>query len=217
MEKTCIKCGKIFKRVGRRSTTQWEKRLYCSKRCSATKRNVSDDIVIIKMYEDGITCVKIAKKFSTSDSNIRRILHKNNIKVKRRIQKGGLSITKDGYIRFNNTNSNGVNAGRRLHDIVAEMTIGRPLMKKEVVHHKDRDRLNNNPSNLKVMTRGEHSTLHSISSGRKIISSSDADEILYKNKFTKTSYSILAKEYNVSKSLISNIVKGRAHKYAKSM
>lgn len=46
------------------------------------------------------------------------------------------------------------------HRIVAESIIGRPLTSDEVVHHIDRNRQNNHPSNLRVMTQSEHMALH---------------------------------------------------------
>lgn len=42
------------------------------------------------------------------------------------------------------------------HRIVAEEMIGRPLLPDEVVHHRDANRANNDPSNLVVMKRSEH-------------------------------------------------------------
>jgi hypothetical protein len=49
---------------------------------------------------------------------------------------------------------------KRTHQIVAESIIGRPLQNNEVVHHIDSNKLNNDPSNLVVMTRSEHNGLH---------------------------------------------------------
>ncbi|GAA5449232.1 HNH endonuclease [Deinococcus depolymerans] len=40
---------------------------------------------------------------------------------------------------------------RRLHRVVAETLLGRPLLASEVVHHRDGDRTNNAPSNLIVL------------------------------------------------------------------
>jgi hypothetical protein len=48
------------------------------------------------------------------------------------------------------------------HRLVAEQTIGRPLAPGEVVHHIDRNPLNNAPDNLQVMTHSEHSSLHAV-------------------------------------------------------
>jgi hypothetical protein len=50
--------------------------------------------------------------------------------------------------------------GRHEHRIVAERLLGRPLAKGEIVHHKDGNKHNNDPSNLEVMTQSEHMKLH---------------------------------------------------------
>lgn len=48
-----------------------------------------------------------------------------------------------------------------LHDVIIENLIGRVLDRdNEVVHHIDRNRFNNNPSNLRLMTKSEHSREH---------------------------------------------------------
>lgn len=47
-----------------------------------------------------------------------------------------------------------------LHRVVMEQILGRPLRPDEVVHHKDHDRHNNDPSNLEVLTHQEHSAHH---------------------------------------------------------
>lgn len=52
--------------------------------------------------------------------------------------------------------------GRHEHRKVAEQMLGRRLTKAEVVHHKDNNKRNNNPDNLQVMTRSEHSRLHAL-------------------------------------------------------
>lgn len=46
------------------------------------------------------------------------------------------------------------------HRVVAEAQIGRKLLPGEIVHHVNHDTLDNRPENLKVMTLGEHSSLH---------------------------------------------------------
>lgn len=49
---------------------------------------------------------------------------------------------------------------RHTHRVVMEQTLGRPLAKGEIVHHKDGNKLNNDPSNLEVMTQSEHVREH---------------------------------------------------------
>jgi hypothetical protein len=51
-------------------------------------------------------------------------------------------------------------AGRHEHKWVAEVKLGRPLQKGEIVHHIDGNSWNNDPSNLEVMTQSEHCKAH---------------------------------------------------------
>ena len=46
------------------------------------------------------------------------------------------------------------------HRLIAEGVLGRFLDSKEVVHHIDGDKRNNDPSNLEVLTRGDHVKRH---------------------------------------------------------
>jgi len=48
----------------------------------------------------------------------------------------------------------------RIHRLVMENKICRYLNNGEQVHHKDADKLNNDPYNLELMTASEHSALH---------------------------------------------------------
>lgn len=48
------------------------------------------------------------------------------------------------------------------HRLVAEEKLGRPLLKSEIVHHIDGNKLNNHPANLMVMTQGDHMRWHKI-------------------------------------------------------
>lgn len=51
--------------------------------------------------------------------------------------------------------------GRHTHRIVAEQILGRPLKPSEVVHHIDRNKRNNDPSNLMIFeSQAEHAKWH---------------------------------------------------------
>lgn len=72
---------------------------------------------------------------------------------------GGV-INDKGYIRINQYLGNGKRVMPMQHDLIMEKHLGRKLENNEVVHHVDRDRSNNDISNLQLMTRSEHSKLH---------------------------------------------------------
>lgn len=50
--------------------------------------------------------------------------------------------------------------GVHQHRLVAEKILGRPLHKKEIVHHKDHNKQNNDPSNLEITTQSDHIKIH---------------------------------------------------------
>jgi hypothetical protein len=68
-------------------------------------------------------------------------------------QKRKTYLSGKGYARYKDSN-------RYVHRQVAKKKLGRPLRSREVVHHRDGDKLNNRPDNLQVMTRRDHNRLH---------------------------------------------------------
>jgi hypothetical protein len=60
---------------------------------------------------------------------------------------------KKGYPRWKDS-------GRLVHRDVASNMLGGPIGKGRVVHHKDGNKSNFRKSNLTVMSRKEHSSLH---------------------------------------------------------
>lgn len=68
----------------------------------------------------------------------------------------GFSLKPSGYYEV----TFGDNKSRSVHRLIAEEKIGRRLKPNEFVHHVDGDKTNNDPSNLEVMTRAEHTSIH---------------------------------------------------------
>jgi len=59
--------------------------------------------------------------------------------------------SRDNYIKLK---------GRHMHRVVIEQVLGRKLLPNEIVHHRDGNKWNNDPSNLLVITQSEHLRLH---------------------------------------------------------
>ncbi len=53
------------------------------------------------------------------------------------------------------------------HRLVMERKLGRPLLRSEIVHHKDENGLNNTPENLELTTQSEHVRHHLTTGPRK--------------------------------------------------
>jgi hypothetical protein len=77
--------------------------------------------------------------------------------------KGGMRVASNGYILIR------VDVGHHLrmrngyayeHQMVAEQMLGRRLASAEIVHHKDGDKANNDPSNLEVHASQAHHFMH---------------------------------------------------------
>ena len=89
---------------------------------------------------------------------------RQNIGSKNANWRNGLTLS-GGYLMFTASSANGEHAGKHLHSVIAEWKVKRPIRKNEAVHHIDGDKLNNNPENLRVMTKSDHARLHALESG----------------------------------------------------
>lgn len=80
---------------------------------------------------------------------------------------GGRKLSTDGYwlVYVPNHPSADRNGYVREHRHVMEQHLSRLLTAKEVVHHLDEDKLNNEIKNLEVLTNSEHARLHGIERG----------------------------------------------------
>lgn len=85
--------------------------------------------------------------------------HKGKIGEEAPNYKGGYILSSgSGNIKYREIR---INKKKKLeHRYLMENIIGRKLSQNEVVHHVDRDGLNNNIKNLRLMTLSEHTKYH---------------------------------------------------------
>lgn len=126
------------------------------------------DAEIAARYIAGETIAELALAFDVSRPTIAKSLDRGSVSRRPAKQrpgrcagaanpswKGGRRQRPDGYWMVWTPD------GERLeHRVVAERTLGRPLVADEIVHHIDGDRGNNDPANLKVMSQSEHAAHH---------------------------------------------------------
>ena len=118
---------------------------------------------ILRSHSDAIRLA--AKKGRLSSGRGRQRLispeWRNNIRLARLAyaekNARGFSIKSNGYVEY----TRGPNKGRSFHVVAIENLIGRKIHPDEVVHHKDHDKQNNDLSNLELMSRSSHTSLHS--------------------------------------------------------
>lgn len=82
--------------------------------------------------------------------------HRRKLSESRKGKGRGYSLKACGYIQI----TIGPNKHRGQHAVIMEGIIGRKLENGECVHHRDRDKSNNKPENLQLMTRASHTALH---------------------------------------------------------
>lgn len=115
-----------------------------------------------KWYEvDRLTVDQIGKLLGVSGKVVNKACKRFGFQMRRRGPKsgaehtgwkGGRRVDKSGYILiYAPDHPEASSTGTvREHRLVAEQMLGRPLLPQEVVHHRDDDPANNDPSNLQV-------------------------------------------------------------------
>lgn len=147
----CELCGKPFYRI------QVRGHAYCSQSCYWKAKSQKVECI----------CLICGKAFKRSPS----IVQKGNVKYcSKKCQ--GIDITGENHPKYQGgTTADGYHIVRfqgkaqRMHRLIIEAHVGRKLRKNEIVHHIDRNRSNNDISNLMVMTRSDHAALHAREDG----------------------------------------------------
>ena len=156
--KCCLICQKEFiRKPGTLSEKQWRLRRYCSLLCAGVAK---------KLRRVSKVCVWCGKEFFVPKHLNYRKFCSVDCKIARDSQtgskhkdwKGGRTIDEKGYVRLRNRSQ--LSLYEYEHRKVLEEVLGRKLGKKEVVHHVDGNRLNNDIDNLRIMDRAEHTRFH---------------------------------------------------------
>ena len=121
----------------------------------------------VKCFHDGYERKERSKESRKKSSEAIKSSEKFQATIKRGLEKpNALEISIRGGYRWI-FNSEGKKVAE--HKYLIELIIGRKLTKNEVVHHKDRNKLNNDIDNLQLMTRSEHTKEHANDENRKPI------------------------------------------------
>ena len=125
------------------------------------KLSQSDDLKVRKRYNEGMSIEKLTVMFSSGKKQIRNSLDRTVPGEDRRSRqamsgsknpawKGGRIVDSDGYVLLHNPNHLDSNSQGyiREHRLVMEKLIGRRLLRREVVHHKNGKNDDNSPENL---------------------------------------------------------------------
>ena len=151
----CPVCNKVF-------SPKTSKNIYCSRNCYYKMKRIRGDRVI---WTDEMK-KKVSKKMS--GKNNWNYGNPRNIKGYKRPEisgekhwnwKGGFSISPDGYKVIENENET---KGERVleHRLIMEKHLNRKLESDEIVHHINRNKLDNRIENLMLCTRTEHIKIH---------------------------------------------------------
>lgn len=140
----CDFCHREFYKDSNRLT----KHNFCCRECLANFSNKSKN-------PDGYASLKDFTNISATLSNNNKITNKTRMTAEVRDKLRKAKLNKGKCVTY--TKRYGVHE----HRIVAEEMLGRKLKVGEVVHHKDGNKRNNNPSNIMIFaSQSEHAKFH---------------------------------------------------------
>lgn len=132
MIKKCLTCGKEFSKKPSDSNKYWSIKKYCSLVCSGT------------WYKKG------------QHPNRETEFMKGKIGKLSPFYKGGRNIGTNGYARIL---IEGTGKYALEHRLVMEKYLGRKLIKGEIIHHKNHNKVDNRIENLELMIKNNHDSL----------------------------------------------------------
>lgn len=139
---TCDWCGKPIKKYRRNNPN------FCSRQCLADFSNKSKN-------PDGYMGLKDYTNMSTHMSELNESLNPTRMtpEVRKKVHYARLNTgTGMTYAKF---------YGKHEHRVIAEQVLGRALLPKEVVHHRDGKKRNNTPENIVVFpSQSAHAKHH---------------------------------------------------------
>lgn len=117
----------------------------------------------VKLYTHGLTLEQVAEKLHSNNHRTSDALRQAGVKIRPCFQfptgatniawKGGERLDKDGYVLIRMpSHPQAVHGYVRKHRLVMEQKLGRPLKRHEVVHHKNKNKKDNRPSNLSLFS-----------------------------------------------------------------
>jgi hypothetical protein len=135
--------------------TDSDRHRFCSRRCARGARRASQPTRVCEHCSEEFKPCKRTSRFCSPSCARYGVARETIGQRADAMRGGGAGVT---YIKRD---------GRHEHRVIAERKIGRALLPHEVVHHINGNSRDNRPENLEVMSRSDHSRLHTIERWRK--------------------------------------------------
>jgi hypothetical protein len=145
-ELQCVICFKLFSRHIAPSEIKSGRGKVCSKKCKGALNSLQKKTGSMR------NCKACNKEFYARPSEDRRGYKRTYCSADCHIPtERGKAISTDGYY---------VIRGKKVHRIIMEECLGRKLLRTEIVHHINENKLDNRIENLQVVSRAEHNRIH---------------------------------------------------------